>query len=358
MRTKSCPHMLLFLSVHCSLGKYVERLRGADKKIETFPCPTCRSEFMLKSNQDAAELPSSYFIMNMLKIMEIQQKAKESPTCAHCREPAIRHCASCEMFMCTKCSESHDLWPANKKHDVISVQELSNPESPVKSKRKLFCTKHEEKILEFYCETCKELCCIHCLVLNHQKQNHSCVAVSDVAKKQKVAMQSSCTTLNGKVSEAKQAIKNISEVMKSLEKNAKMAKDQIKQHKDNILKIMSDELDKKEKEMSEEVDKIYGEMHKELSEQHDEIKDYLDKVQASVSLPNNLLKRGSIEEIMSLQKLIDENINKLTNEQPEDLSAVNDGVIDYVPGDIGNINVDQFVGKLGCVKGMYSVFSK
>jgi ClpP class serine protease len=144
--------------------------------------------------------------------------------------------------------------------------------------------------------------------------------------------------------------------MESLEKNAKTAKDQIKEQKENILKIVAEKLDERAETMNEEVDKVYGELHRELSKQHDEMKDYLDKVQASVSLPKNLLKRGSIEEMLSSQKLIDEKIEKLGNERPENLVAVNDGSIQYVPDDIGNINVDEIVGKLGYVDaaGMYN----
>jgi hypothetical protein len=104
--------------------------------------------------------------------------------------------------------------------------------------------------------------------------------------------------------------------------------------------------------MNDDVDKVYGELHSELSKQHDEMKDYLDKVQASVSLPKNLLNRGSIEEIISSQKLIDEKIEKLTNQKPENLAAVNDGSIPYVPDDISNINVDEIVDKLGHMEGM------
>ena len=99
------------------------------------------------------------------------------------------------------------------------------------------------------------------------------------------------------------------------------------------------------------MDKIYGELHSELSKQYDEIKEYLDKLQVTMPLPKNLLKRGSIEEMLSSQKLIDENIEKLRNDEPEDLVAVNDGVIQYVPGNIENIDVNQIVDKLGCVKG-------
>ncbi len=338
------------MSVHCLLGRYLEVLRGADQNLETIPCPTCRSEFTLKINQDVAELPSNFFIKNMLEIMAIQEKAKTSVACSRCQDPAINHCTSCEIFMCKKCSEPHDNW--FKDHDVLSVQELSNPERQAKIKSKLYCMKHKDEVLKYYCETCKELCCIDCMVLNHQKQNHSCVAVSELAEKQRETLQSSCTTLDEKLSEGKEALNNICDVMKSLEKNSKTAKDQIKEQKENILKIVTEKLDEKAEKMNEEVDEVYGELHSELSKQHDEIKDYFDKVQASVSLPRNLLKRGSIEEILSSQKLIDEKIEQLRDEQPENLAAVNDGSLQYVPDDIGNINVDEIVGKLGYVEGM------
>jgi hypothetical protein len=172
-----------------------------------------------------------------------------------------------------------------------------------------------------------------------------------ITEKQRETLESSCATFDEKLSKGKKALNNICEVMKSLEKNAKTAKDQIKEQKENILKIVAEKLNERAKKMNEEVDKVYGELHSQLSKQHDEMKDYLDKVQASVSLPKNLLKRGSIEEMLSSQKLIDEKIEKLSNQKPENLAAVNDGNIQYVPDDIGNINVDEIVDKLRHVEG-------
>ena len=338
--------------MRCCLGKYANRLRGSDKNTETFPCPTCHSEFTLKLTQDVADLPSNHFIKNMLEIVAIQKKAKASPKCSHCQDPAINHCASCEMFMCKKCSDWHSSWPVIKNHNVLCVQELRNRENEMKMKRKLYCLKHLEKILEYYCETCKELCCIDCVVLNHQKQNHSCVGICEVAHTQRDELQSSCITLDEKLSEGKKALSKIRDVMKSLKESAKTAKGQVKENKEKILKVLKEKLDERAEKVNEEVDKVYSELHSELNKQHDEIKEYLDKIQASMPLPRNLLKRGNIEEILSSQKLIDENIEKLRNSQPEDLVAVNNGVIHYVPGDIENINVDEVVDKLGYVEGM------
>ena len=339
----------------CCLGKYVERLRGGDKTIETFPCPTCRSELTLKSNQDVADLTSSYFIRNKLEIMAIQDKVKASATCSRCNDPAINFCTSCDMLLCRKClTEFHDFWPGNKKHNVLSVEKRGIPDCQINVRKKLYCNKHEDNALEIFCETCKELCCIHCMSANHLKQNHSCVTVNEVAEKQKETLESSCRTIDEKLSEGKKALHNICDVMKSLEKNAKTAKDQINEQKENILKIVAEKLNEEAKEMKEEIEEVYGELYRELSKQHDEIKEYLDKLQASVSLPRKLLKTGSTEEILSSQKLIDERIKNLGNEKPEALDAVNDGHIKYVPDDIGNINVDEIIDKLGHVEGMFN----
>jgi hypothetical protein len=282
----------------------------------------------------------------MLEIMAIQRQAKAA-RCSSCQETAVSRCMTCEMFMCEKCSNSHAMWPVMKDHDVLSVEELSNPQSQVKMRSKLYCVKHKDKILEFYCETCKELSCIHCMVLNHIKQNHSCVAVEEIAQKQRELLQGSCTTLDEKLSAGKEALNAVGEVMKSLEANAKDAKAQINAQKDKILTSITEKLEDQAKKLAQDVDNVYGELHGELTKQHGEIKDYLGKVQASVSLPRNLLKRGSVEEIILSQKVIDENIEKLENEQPENLTPVNDGGVQYVSHNIENINYGDIMDKLG-----------
>ena len=94
----------------------------------------------------------------MLDIMETQSKAKSSASCSRCENPAINHCTSCEMFMSKTCSKSHDGWPLHKNHTVLSVEELGNPENRIKMRKKLYCMTHKDKILEYFCETCRVLC--------------------------------------------------------------------------------------------------------------------------------------------------------------------------------------------------------
>ena len=330
------------------LGKYVERLRGPDKKVETFPCPTCRSEFALKSDQDVADLPSNYFIKNMLEMVAIQRQAKVA-RCSSCQEAAANRCMTCEMYMCEKCSNYHAMWPIMKDHDVLSVEDLSNPDCQVKMKSKLYCQKHKDKMLEYYCETCKELSCIHCMVLNHTKQNHSCVSVEEIAPKQREILQGSCAKLDEKLSAGKETLNAISEVMESLQTNAKEAKDQIYAQKAKILKRITEKLEGQAAKLIQDVDKVYGALYAQLTKQYSEIKDYLNKIEVSVSLPKNLLNRGSAQEILSTKKVIDENVEKLENEQPKNLVPVNDGDIQYLPRDIDEISCNEIAAKLGYV---------
>ena len=55
-----------------------------------------------------------------------------------------------------------------------------------------------------------------------------------------------------------------------------------------------------------------------------------------------------MEEILSSQKVIDDNVEKLRKQQPEHLEPMNDGDIEYVPEVIENINVDHLIKKLEC----------
>ena len=68
-----------------------------------------------------------------------------------------------------------------------------------------------------------------------------------------------------------------------------------------------------------------------------------------MSLSRNLLEKGSIEEILSSQKVMDENVEKSKVQQADDLEPLNDGGIECIPEAIDDINVDQLVRKLGRV---------
>lgn len=137
--------------------------------------------------------------------------------------------------MCEKCLAAHESWPANKKHSMISIKELTQPENQARMRRKPYCMKDENNTLKFYCKTCRELVCTHCMVLNHIKQNHSCLAIEEVAEKQKEELRFSCVVLDEKLAEGNEAIKVIRNIMHEIENNAKKVTAQIIRRKQQVL---------------------------------------------------------------------------------------------------------------------------
>ena len=72
-RTLPCFHSFC---VHC-LERFVKKQRdqALDTEIEEFNCPTCRSIFPLKSNENVANLTPNYVICNMLEKFLLQSNA-------------------------------------------------------------------------------------------------------------------------------------------------------------------------------------------------------------------------------------------------------------------------------------------
>ena len=350
LETLNDPRTLPCFHSFCKtcLEKFVRshQKKAVDKVIKEFNCPTCRSVFILKPGEEVSGMASSHFIRNMLDVIAIQRRAKASK-CSRCQEPAINRCLTCQMFMCVKCFEAHESWPVNKKHSVLSINELSEPENQAKMRPKFYCEKHENKTLKFYCETCKELICTHCMVLNHVKQNHSCLSIGDVADKQREMLRSGFAVLNKELTEGNEALEAIYNVTEFLENNAKKVKAQIIEQKEEILKAVAQKLEEKARFMINEVDKIYNTMHNDLSKQRDVIRAYVDKVKSSVDLPRSLLDNGNNEEVLLSQNMIQQNIEKLKNERPKEMNPVHDGKIEYESKAIKDVNATEILDKLG-----------
>ena len=189
------------LCEHC-LRKFVksERDKALEKKNEEFNCPFCRSPFSLKPNEDVANLSCSHLIRNMLDVVSVQSRAKSKATkCSkiQCEKHAIAHCMKCELFMCETCLEFHGSWPAFAKHTVLSMSELTKAASKNHAmlRGKPRCSKHESKVLKFYCQTCEKLVCRYCMDFDHAKQNHPCIPAEDVANEKTQSFKTSVDSI-------------------------------------------------------------------------------------------------------------------------------------------------------------------
>lgn len=243
LETLKDPRTLPCFHSYCNicLERYVKNHRDkapVGRQMKEFNCQTCRSKFTLNPGEKVADMTTNHFIRNMLDVVAVQNRIKVVP-CSHCQGPSVGRCVTCEVFLCQKCLTDHNKYLGFQEHSVLTMIELSKPENQHKIRRKMHCEEHREKTLKFYCETCSELICRYCMDFNHLKANHSCLPVEKVADTQKELLASSCSTLAMELKRGKQALKAISDVTQSLEKETEQVKRDIYHRKDAILNVQT-----------------------------------------------------------------------------------------------------------------------
>ena len=117
-------------------------------------------------------------------------------------------------------------------------------------------------------------------------------------------------------------------------------KDKIMKHKDEMIKTVMkkvetviDSMNKNLDKKITEVDKVYDPACQKLSVQAEAISNYLQKVEKSLHRTNEVMKNSKLQELMTAQKMIDDDIQMLQNEKPQNLTSFQ---VQVVPGSVEN----------------------
>ena len=105
------------------------------------------------------------------------------------------------------------------------------------------------------------------------------------------------------------------------EKTAKDIKVKHTAQKDEMMKTLTDNISKILNEKTTEVDKVYDPACQKLSVQAETITNYLEKVEKSLHRTNEVLKNSKLQGLMTSEKMIDDDIQMLQNEKPQNLTS-------------------------------------
>ena len=105
-------------------------------------------------------------------------------------------------------------------------------------------------------------------------------------------------------------------------------KDEIMKQKDEMIKTVKkkvetviDSMNKNLEEKITEVDKVYDPACQKLSIQAETISNYLQKVEKSLHRTNEVLESSKLQELMTAQKMIDDDIQMLQKEKTQNLTS-------------------------------------
>ena len=187
-------------------------------------------------------MPTNYIVQN---IIEKMKNTDDGPRCHDCvaKVPAMKHCKTCVLNLCNRCSEYHQGCVRFVGHKLIDISKA--PQQSFASQR--YCSKHAE-LLKYFCGNCKVLVCNDCMVSAQHKQ-HDISLESEVKEK--------------KMSEIKQKLENIqvlSSKLSEYKKEGEAFKARIEKEDEKSIKLVKQvfqeirvELAEKEKETIERV---------------------------------------------------------------------------------------------------------
>ena len=184
------PRLLKCFHVFCE--QCLQRLVRGGREGQSLPCPQCRQDTPLPVG-GVPGLQGAFYIHYLFDVQDALKKvsSSEQTMCNKCKKrEATGFCRTCG-FVCQRCVETHQEWDDLKPHEIIDLDTLTGDVTTLVPplKKTLFCSKHQEKEADLYCEMCDELICRDCIVRVHRDHQYDLVPES-FAKQEKVIVDS------------------------------------------------------------------------------------------------------------------------------------------------------------------------
>ena len=179
----------------------------------------------------------------------------------------------------------------------------------------LYCSLHQDKELELYCESCEELICHNCIVKKHKDHQYADL-VSDIFEEQKAEITASLEPVEMQLETLKKAVREIITKSKAVNTNREEVEAEINQKAQELhdaIEVGKAELLRK---LNEETQKKL----KKLTTQKDELETVETQLTSCVTFVKESVRRGSEGEIMKMKKRVIKQIKEITESiEPEQL---------------------------------------
>ena len=269
-------------------------LEGFPLKRQKLTCPQCRTEHAV---------PEGGFLIDFSAEREIEfESIKESASkntpcglCSESKQPLAAFCGECDTTLCDYCTEAHKRMKPFRDHETVPLEELSLQSFKPKSKPH-YCHQHHDKIVQFYCETCKQLICNECAVprslhtrlcsVHKSHHSHTFYSLADAVKTTNAEVNELMTSAESTVSNCTTGLKEIQEIEKELESLPDELRVIVNASIDSCIKL----LQTRRTQLLKELDDMFSEKKKQLCHQKEAMKTTLGTLTRTLHFGKKSLK--------------------------------------------------------------------
>ena len=308
------PKLLQCFHVYCK--DCLQRLVVQDQQGQlSLSCPTCRQSTVLPQATGVSGLQSAFHVHHLLEIKDALEKVKEPQKvkCDKCKtpKPATSYCRDCGEFICAMCTTVHREWDAFAKHEVVAMEQFESKVKQLDALKKvtLYCSLHQGKELEIYCETCEELICHNCIVSKHCRPEHKYVLVSDTFDKHKAEITTSLDKVEKKLSLTNEALDQLDVRSQDLDDQQAAIEENIQRER----KLLIEAIEARTTELIGKADSYTKMKKKNLAAQRNELETVQTQLASCLSFVRDSLKRGSEGEVMKMKNGVMKQIKEMTD---------------------------------------------
>ena len=276
-------------------------------------CPTCRQSTLLPPAANVSGLQPAFHIHHLFEIQDALQKVKEpqKAQCGKCKtpRPATGYCRDCGEFICAICTTVHSEWDAFTKHEVVALGQLESRVEQLDALKKvtLYCSQHQDKELELYCETCGELICHNCTVNKHCRPEHKYDLVGDTFERHKAEITASLEPVENQLSVVNKALKQLDMQSQELNNQRAAVETNIQQQIQQLHEL----LEVRKTELISELDQHIQMKMKNLAALKDEVETVQTQLVSCLSFVTKSLRTGSQGEVMKMKKVVMKQIKNM-----------------------------------------------
>ncbi|XP_078600514.1 E3 ubiquitin-protein ligase TRIM56-like [Branchiostoma floridae x Branchiostoma japonicum] len=270
-------------------------------------------------DQGVDGLQTNFYVNKLLDFAAV--KKGTSVPCQVCegKEGGARSwCVQCAVLLCESCTNTHRRFPDMRRHQIVAQLLQKNEECVAGSfQRKVFCSKHEDQVLTFYCEPCQTLVCVSCAVVDHRQDNeHNLVEIGDVAERKKLDLQDLLKKVDHRTRESQAALNDFEKDISELTTSTDATIEQATVCSDHLITLLQD----RKKEIVNDIELGRQEVMKYLETQKEAIEFELAGLTSASEFCTQALEHGSDVNVIVVEGQARQRVEELLT-TPTDLQT-------------------------------------
>lgn len=223
------------------------------------------------------------------------------------KDPAISRCNGCANFLCEACNHAHRTMRCFEDHEVVELESEGTIHKP------LYCNVHATESLKYFCYRCEIPVCNECLISDHNATEHRYEVINEAEKHMRTEVESLLKDTHAKVDQCDVESSKLESSLQELQQQHDSACNEINKAYETLISAI---MKRKEGALAE-LDNLHTEREIKIMEQSHQMEKAVEQMEYCAIFTRKLLDTGNGHEILSMKKMISQQLLKLIEKIPK-----------------------------------------